>query len=85
MQYRLSKRVSTHRIYQKMVLVPMENAGERCLLHLFHRNPTTNAMQAQLVCCFADTEKGYALGGGKAVAGKSFDGKLLSVVLAYHL
>ena len=70
---------------KSMVLVPMEDAGQRCFLHLFHRNPTTNAMQAQLVCCFADTEKGHPLCGGKTVAGKGLDGKLLSEVLAYHL
>ena len=42
-------------------------------------------MQAQLICRFADTEKGYSLGGGKAVAGKGLNRKLLSEVLAYHL
>ena len=70
---------------KSMVLVPMEDAGQRCFLHLFHRNPTTNAMQAQLVCCFADTEKRHPLCGGETVAGKGLDGELLSIVLAYHL
>ena len=64
---------------------PMEDAGKRSFPHLLHRNSATNAIQAQLVCCFADTEQGYPFGSGKAVAGKGLDGKFLSVVLAYHL
>ena len=62
----------------------MEDAGQRCFLHLFHRNSATNAMQAQLVCCFADAEQGHPFGSGEAVAGKGLDGELLSVMLAYH-
>ncbi len=70
---------------KSMVLVPMEDAGQRCFLHLFHRNSATNAMQAQLVCRFADAEQGHPFGSGKAISGKGLNRKLLSEVLAYHL
>lgn len=40
--------------HHEVVLVSMEDAGQGSLLHLLHRNPTANATQAQLACCFAD-------------------------------
>ena len=69
----------------KMVLAPMQNAGQGGLGQLLHGSPSANGMQPQLVCRFADAQHGYAFGGGKTVTGKRFQGILFSVVFAYHL
>ena len=71
--------------HHKVVLVPVEDARQGSLLHLLHRYPSANTMQAQLVRRLADAEQGNPFGGGKAVAGKGLDGELLTVVPAYHL
>lgn len=69
----------------KMVLAPVQNAGQGCLGQLLHGYPSANGMQAQLVCRFADAQQGYAFGGGEALTGKRLQGIFFSVVLAYHL
>ena len=35
--------------HHKVVLVPVEDARQGSLLHLLHRHPSANTMQAQLV------------------------------------
>ena len=66
------------------VLVPVEDTRQGGLLYLLHRHPSADAVQPQLVCRLADAQQGHPFGGGKAVAGKGLDGKLLSEVFAYH-
>ena len=68
----------------KVVLVPVEDARQGSLLHLLHRYPSANTMQAQLVRRLADAEQGNPFGRCKAIAGKGLDGELFSVMLAYH-
>lgn len=69
----------------KMVLAPVQDAGQGGLGQLLHGYPSANGMQPQLVCGLADAKQGYAFGGGKAITGKRFQGILFSVVFAYHL
>lgn len=69
----------------KMVLAPVQDAGQGGLGQLLHGYPSANGMQPQLVCGLADAQQGYTFGGGKAITGKRFQGILFSVVFAYHL
>ena len=70
--------------HHKVVLVPVEDARQGSLLHLLHRHPSANTMQAQLVRRLADAEQGNPFCRCKAIAGKGLDGELFSVMLAYH-